>query len=70
MAYDAHHIVYRRSSKDDHMGNLITLCRDCHDHVHTRIPKSEAQEVLFALIERPGRTGLALQRKRQLKGSF
>jgi len=68
MAYDAHHIVYRRSPKDDVMGNLITLCREHHDFVHSgKISKQEAQEILFELIETPGVTGLALLRRRARK---
>lgn len=70
MAYDAHHIVYRRSSRDDVIGNLITLCRGCHDYVHGGgINKQEAQEILFELVGTPGVTGLALLRRRARKGA-
>ena len=66
MAYDCHHIRYRRSSEDDVIENLITLCRTCHDFVHGGgISKAEAQEILFALIDMPGVTGIALRRMRQ-----
>lgn len=67
--YDAHHITYRRSSKDDTMENLITLCRDHHDYVHGGdISKAEAQSILRELIERPGVTGLAILRQRRRHG--
>jgi hypothetical protein len=68
-AYDCHHIRYRRSSEDDVMENLITLCRDHHNFVHdsSKIPKQEAQEILFELIERPGVTGIALRRVREAR---
>lgn len=69
MAYDCHHIRYRRSSNDDVMENLITLCRDHHDFVHDsgRIPKALAQEILFELIRSPGVTGFALMRRKAAK---
>lgn len=66
---DAHHIRYRRSSKDDVAANLIALCRRCHEHVHGQrlanggsIGKWEAQEILWALVDLPGVTGMALRR--------
>ena len=67
MAYDAHHIRYRRSSNDDVLGNLITLCRDHHNFVHdsSKIPKRLAQEILFELVGSPGVTGLALLRRKR-----
>lgn len=30
----AHHIVFRSQGGDDAMGNLITLCFECHRKVH------------------------------------
>jgi len=64
--YDAHHIVYRRSSKDDVIDNLVTLCRAHHDYVHGgEISKQEAQEILRELVHTPGVTGLMLLRKRR-----
>lgn len=64
LQYDAHHIEYRRSSKDDVLSNLITLCRHCHDFVHSgRVSKRHAQEILVQLIETPGITGLSLLRR-------
>ena len=69
---DCHHIRYRRSVLDDVAENLVSLCRHCHSFVHgvptkqkDMIEKHEAQEILFALIDMPAATGLAL--RRQLK---
>lgn len=69
---DLHHIRYRRGAVDDVEENLICLCRMCHSFVHgvptkakDMIEKHEAQEILFALIDMPAATGLAL--RRQLK---
>lgn len=65
--YDAHHIEYRRGYVYDNLDNLITLCRQHHDHVHDsyRIPKARAQEVLRFLISDEGRglTGMAVLRR-------
>lgn len=33
-AVDLHHIVYRSQKQDDSVGNIIALCRDCHDAAH------------------------------------
>jgi len=33
-AVDIHHITYRSRGGGDHIGNLIALCRDCHDSAH------------------------------------
>lgn len=65
MAYDAHHIEYRRSELDDVEGNLITLCRVCHNYVHDsyKIPKKTAQQILFELIGTPGVTGRMIYRQ-------
>jgi 5-methylcytosine-specific restriction endonuclease McrA len=67
---DIHHIRYRRGKVDDVMENLINLCRMCHSFVHgvptkakDMIEKHEAQEILFALIDMPAATGLALRRQ-------
>jgi hypothetical protein len=69
---DPHHIRYRRGSSDDVPGNLISLCRRCHDFVHGApnakgviIPKQVAQVLLWDLIELPGVTGMALWRQRK-----
>lgn len=67
---DLHHIRYRRGVVDDVPENLICLCRTCHSFVHgvptkakDMIQKHEAQEILFALIDMPAATGLALRRQ-------
>lgn len=66
---DLHHVRYRRGTVDDVAANLVALCRSCHGFVHGEkrqgetITKDEAQELLFALIEMPGATGLALRRQ-------
>lgn len=67
---DLHHIRYRRGVVDDVEENLICLCRFCHMFVHggksktgDSIAKHEAQEILFALIDLPAATGLALRRQ-------
>lgn len=63
---DIHHIRYRRSSQDDVAWNLICLCRGCHSHVHgldkNSPPKRVCQEVLWSLVEKPGRTGMQVLR--------
>lgn len=66
MAYDVHHIQYRRGYAYDVLNNLITVCRLCHGFVHDSyaIPKREAQHVLSILISEEGRgtTGMSLWR--------
>lgn len=69
---DPHHIRYRRGASDDVAGNLITLCRLCHNFVHGArnpaghsIAKAEAQEILWALIDMPGVTGMSLWRQKK-----
>jgi 5-methylcytosine-specific restriction endonuclease McrA len=32
---EVHHIQRRSQSGDDSEGNLITLCSDCHEAIHT-----------------------------------
>lgn len=61
--YDIHHIRYRRSEQDDVPENLITLCRKHHDFVHQRIPKEEAQRILFMLVDSPGLLGMTIMRR-------
>lgn len=65
--YDAHHIRYRRGYSDDTLDNLITLCRTHHNLVHDsyRIPKAEAQEILWHLASAggQGRTGMSMFRR-------
>ena len=41
-AVDIHHITGRGKGKDE-IGNLMALCRKCHDKAHTNISKSEMQ---------------------------
>lgn len=70
---DLHHIVYRRGTVDDVASNLICLCRHCHNTVHglnRKLPLSKAlaQEILFELIDSPGRTGLSLYRRKMRAG--
>jgi hypothetical protein len=67
---DLHHIVYRRSAADDHVDNLVALCRAHHRFVHgipntagRTITKQVAQKVLFEVIATPGLTGAALWRR-------
>ena len=31
---DVHHIIYRSQGGKDEIGNLIALCRKCHDMAH------------------------------------
>ena len=31
---EAHHIIFRRNNGSDEEGNLITLCKTCHDKLH------------------------------------
>lgn len=60
---DAHHIRYRRGYADDVEANLISLCRRCHDFVHTRIPKRVQQPILYYLTDHQPVTGLAVLRR-------
>lgn len=61
---DIHHIEYRRGYQQDHLGNLIALCREHHGFMHDSyaIPKRDAQAILSYLIspEGLGKTGLSL----------
>lgn len=66
---DLHHIQYRRGAVDDHLDNLIALCRLHHGFVHgtpakngARITKDVAQQVLGYLVEHPGTTGMSAWR--------
>lgn len=42
-----HHIVYRSHGGDDIEFNLITLCGNCHDGIHTVVASSGAHLVLL-----------------------
>ena len=51
MAVDIHHISAKGmggNPSKDHIGNLIGLCRPCHDKAHTG---EITKEVLFEIIE-------------------
>lgn len=65
---DIHHIRYRRGAADDVAENLILLCRICHRFVHgerqagNTVDKGQAQDILWALVHQPGKTGIAYLR--------
>jgi hypothetical protein len=61
---DAHHIRFRRGSVDDVLWNLVSLCRECHNLVHSNqlMHKWEMQLILWELAKRPGITGMQLIR--------
>lgn len=61
---DAHHIRFRRGTADDVLWNLVSLCRGCHDLVHSNrlMGKREMQEVLWELARRTGVTGMQIIR--------
>lgn len=71
---DVHHIRYRRGDIDDHLGNLISLCRSCHNFAHglhkNSPPKGVVQLVLWMCIENPGKTGSQILRQQRKKGTF
>lgn len=70
--YDCHHVKLRRSSSDDRLDNLITLCRRCHDAVHTWPGgyHEVCEPVLRELVNRVNLTGLALLRQKVTTGEF
>lgn len=45
-----HHIVYRSEKKDDSLSNLITLCSEHHDLVHSN--KAKYQPILLEMVSR------------------
>lgn len=59
---------------DDHPGNLISLCRSCHNFVHglheNSPRKPVCQFILFKLIEERGVTGMQLLRRERRRGTF
>lgn len=47
VAVDIHHIVFRSQGGGDDIGNLIALCRKCHDLAHARkITKEELSKII------------------------
>lgn len=66
-----HHIRYRRGAVDDVAWNLISLCWECHSYVHglskNSPPKEVCQQILWGLVEAPGRTGAQMLRWEQRK---
>lgn len=72
--YDVHHIKLRRSSSDDRPDNLITLCRRCHDAVHTWPGgyHDVCEPVLRDLVKtiNINKTGLSLLRHKVTTGEF
>lgn len=32
-----HHIIFRSQQGPDTMGNLVTICNDCHDRIHVAL---------------------------------
>lgn len=53
VARDIHHIIPRskfgskRKEEQDHVTNLIGLCRPCHDDAHAnKITKEQLQEII------------------------
>lgn len=48
IAVDIHHITFRSQGGEDKIGNLIALCRNCHDKAHRR---KISAETLYAKIE-------------------
>lgn len=61
---DAHHIRFRRSTADDVLWNVVSLCRECHQLVHDNrlMTKRAMQEILWELTTELGVTGLQLIR--------
>jgi len=43
---DPHHVIYKSAGGADTLDNLITLCRACHDGIHTGRIKVEVVMVL------------------------
>ena len=46
-ASDIHHIVFRSRKKDDTIGNLIGLCRSCHNKAHFKETPYLQEKELF-----------------------
>jgi 5-methylcytosine-specific restriction endonuclease McrA len=43
---ELHHIIYRSHGGSDEVGNIIALCRDCHNKAHNNeISKNELQVI-------------------------
>lgn len=56
-----HHINYRSAGGDHSSDNLITLCGQHHELVHSN--KNLYPDLLRQLLELPGVTGLQLSRR-------
>ncbi len=53
-AVDVHHIVYRSHLGGEEPENLISLCRECHNNVHSgNIRKSDVQKIKEASAPPP-----------------
>jgi len=48
-----HHIILKSQGGDDAPGNLINLCRDCHNDAHGKGPKRTTtnKDILYAAKE-------------------
>jgi len=42
---EVHHIMHRQHGGSDHPYNLITLCRHCHDRVHSHIKMDSGKKI-------------------------
>ena len=55
-AQDIHHIIYKSQGGKDEVGNLIGLCRDCHDKAHFKkepyLYSQELQDIHNRFLEK------------------
>ena len=49
VAVDIHHIIHKSQGGLDDYGNLIALCRDCHDKAHNKSGCKEFQQKLLMI---------------------
>lgn len=52
IATDIHHIIYKSQGGTDDIGNLVPLCRSCHDRAHYKKEPYIAKEYLQELNEK------------------
>jgi len=50
-ATDIHHILFKSQGGTDEIGNLVALCRECHDVAHGKVPgQTLSREALFEVV--------------------
>lgn len=49
-AAECHHIIFRSQGGSDEVGNLVALCRNCHEQAHGRVGTQLSAWVLRAMV--------------------